>query len=293
VNPASTEILARVTTPRSRPFIFSVKQTGMPAGAALAGVVLPVLILAFDWRIAISAIGIAAIVVALAIQPLRHKMDAGHDAPVVTGLGSVLEPLKLVWENPSLRCLGCVGFVYGGTQVAIATFYVIHLTSVLSLSLEVAGLIYTALQVSAIVGRLIWGGIAGRLVPGNRVLVGLGLATPVFALVAGSFDASWPLWSVAVFSAFLGLTSHGFNGVLFSELTKHARQDKIGVVAGGLQFAMFAGVATLPLIFGLIVTFAQSYFVAYGTFALAVLLTAAYAAVSLPILVDDRQSVAS
>ncbi len=291
VNPASTEILARVTTPRSRPFIFSVKQTGMPAGAALAGVVLPLMILAFDWRVAISTIGIAAIVVAVAVQPLRRKMDPAHNVTAGTGLDGILEPLRLVWQSPSLRCLGCIGFVYGGSQVAIATFYVIHLTSELALSLEVAGLLYTALQVSAIAGRLIWGGVAGRLVPGNRVLVGLGLATPVFALVAGSYQASWPLWSLAVFSVFLGMTSHGFNGVLFSELTKNTSQDKIGAVAGGLQFAMFAGVATMPFIFGLIVTFTQSYFIAYGTFALAVLLTAAYAAVGLASSIGDTEEV--
>ncbi|MEM9358109.1 MAG: MFS transporter [Pseudomonadota bacterium] len=292
VNPASTEILARVTTPRSRPFIFSVKQTGMPAGAALAGAVLPVLILVFDWRVAISAIGIAAIAVAFAIQPLRRKMDPAHDVPVGNGSSSILEPLRLVWQNPSLRCLGCIGFVYGGTQVAIATFYVIHLTTVLGFSLEVAGLLYTGLQVGAIAGRLIWGGVAGRFVPGNRVLVGLGLATPVFAFVAASYQTSWPLWSIAVFSVLIGMTSHGFNGVLFSELTKNTSQDKIGAVAGGLQFTMFAGVATMPLIFGLIVTFTQTYFLAYGTFALAVMLTAAYAAVGLVSPIGDTEEVA-
>ena len=44
INPVSTQILASVTTPRARPLVFSVKQTGMPAGAALAGVLLPFMI---------------------------------------------------------------------------------------------------------------------------------------------------------------------------------------------------------------------------------------------------------
>ena len=69
--------------------------------------------------------------------------------------------------------------------------------------------------------------------------------------------------------------------MLFSELTKNLSQDKIGAVTGGLQFALCAGVATISFVFGLIVTFTQSYFIAYGTFALAILLTAAYAAVRL------------
>ncbi|MGI9522363.1 MAG: MFS transporter [Hyphomicrobiaceae bacterium] len=281
VNPASTEILARVTTPRTRPLIFSAKQTGMPAGAALAGAILPLLIATYDWRIAIAFTGGLAIVIAMAIQPLQGQFSATGDDPRQISLGSIIDPLKLVWWDARLRCLICVGLVYGGSQVAIATFFVIHLTSTLAMPLEIAGLMYTALQLSAVAGRLIWGGIAGQLVPGNYVLVGLGFATPISAITAGLFDPSWPLWSIVLASILLGITSHGFNGVLFSELTRHVSPEKTGAAAGGLQFAMLAGVATVPLVFGLLVTLCESYLVAYTTTALAVLSTAIYALVTL------------
>ena len=48
-----------------------------------------------------------------------------------------------------------------------------------------------------------------------------------------------------------------------------------------MQFAMLAGVASVPLMFGLLITLTQSYFVAYGAIALAVFTTAAYAALTL------------
>ena len=281
VNPASTQILARVTTTRSRPFIFSVKQTGMPAGAALAGAFLPFVILVFDWRVAIVATGILAIVAALGIQSLRDRIDAVRDTTRRISAGHIVEPLRLAWQSPHLRCLMIVGFVCAGAQVAIATFYVIHLTSVLAMPLETAGLIYTALQISAIVGRLVWGGIAGHLVPGDRVLVGLGFATPILALTAGMFDASWPNWSIWLVSVLLGVTSHGFNGVFFSEFTRHATAGQTGTAAGAMQFAMLAGVASVPLVFGVLVTLTQNYFAAYSVIALPVLATATYAAVTL------------
>lgn len=281
VNPASTHILARVTTPRARPFIFSVKQTGMPAGAALAGTFLPLMILAYDWRIAIAAIGALAVVVALAIQPLQRRLDAIRDTSQRIRIGNIAEPLKLAWQFPALRCLMVVGYVYAGAQVAIATFYVIHLTSVLAMPLETAGLIYTALQVSAIAGRLTWGAVAGHLVGGDTVLIGLGFATSLFAVVAGLFDASWPLWSIALASVLLGVTSHSFNGVFFAEFTRHVAPEKTGTAAGAMQFAMMAGVSSVPLLFGLLVTLSGSYFVAYGVIALAVCATAAYAAATL------------
>ena len=76
VNPASTHILARVTPERFRPVYFSIKQAGMPMGAALAGLLLPLIVAAYDWRIAMIAIGLVAVVVAVIIQPLRKSLDA-------------------------------------------------------------------------------------------------------------------------------------------------------------------------------------------------------------------------
>lgn len=282
VNPASTQILARVTTARLRPLIFSIKQTGMPAGAAIAGAVLPPLILAFGWEIAILTTGVLALIVAIGVQPLRARIDAGRDPDRAIRTGNIADPLKLVWRMPKLRCLMIMGFIYAGAQVAIATFYVIHLTGVVGLSLEAAGLTYTALQASAIAGRLFWGAIAGQLVPGDKVLVGLGLATPVCAVVAGCFDGTWPLWSILLVSILLGVTSHSFNGVFFAEITRHISPSQTGMAAGGIQFATLAGVSIMPLIFGLIVTLTENYLAAYATFAALVLAAAIYAAIALP-----------
>ena len=103
VNPASTEILARVTTPRTRPLVFSAKQTGMPAGAALAGAILPLLIVAFDWHVAIVSTGILAIVVAFAIQPLQSQFAAKPDATRSVSAKNIIDPLGLViWPGGKL-----------------------------------------------------------------------------------------------------------------------------------------------------------------------------------------------
>lgn len=140
-----------------------------------------------------------------AVQPLRRKMDPTHNLTGGTSLDGVLELLKSAWQSPSLRCLGCMDF--GLWRIASGYRHCLRhpAASELALSLELAGLLYTALQVSAIAGRLIWGGIAGRFVSGNRFLVELGLATPVFALITGSYQASGLLSSFAVFRFSLGM----------------------------------------------------------------------------------------
>ncbi len=281
VNPVSTQILASVTTPRSRPLIFSVKQTGMPVGAALAGAMLPFLITLYGWEIAFVAVGILALVVAGAIGKLQATATAGGDSAQSFRLAILIEPLRICWRSPQLTCLMAVGCIYGGSQVAIATFYVIQLTTVLGLSLETSGLLYTLLQASAVAGRLLWGALAGWLVRGSHVLVGLGLATALLAICAGNYGVAWSLWEIGAISVLLGMTSHGFNGVMFAELTRHVPDRRIGHAASGLQFASMAGVALVPLLFGLIVTLSGDYLVAYACIAVAVLATAAYAAASL------------
>ena len=57
--PASSVILVRTAPPAMFSLIFSIKQTGVPAGGALAGALVPVLVLAFGWQWGAVAIGAA------------------------------------------------------------------------------------------------------------------------------------------------------------------------------------------------------------------------------------------
>jgi len=99
INPVSTQILASITMPRSRPFVFSIKQTGMPVGAALAGAVL--LSSAYDWKVAILTIGGMAVFLAVAIEAPRDGFDTKRSSTYPLRM---TEPIKLSWRNCRLRC---------------------------------------------------------------------------------------------------------------------------------------------------------------------------------------------
>ncbi len=275
VNPVSTQILARVAPAKSRPLFFSIKQSGVPVGTAIAGVLLPLLVLSYDWRTAIVATGALALIVALAIQPLRSSLDAIRRPDRQLRPGNLTSPLKLVWQNIDLRCLALAGFIYAGCQVAIMAFYVLYLTSALNMSLTKAGLIYTVLQVGAIVGRLFWGAVADRVLAAKHVLVGLGLMTAIAILISGQLTADQSIWTIGSVSFLLGITSHGWNGVYFSELVRLVPNELTAEAAGGMQFANLAGVAVIPPIFGVIVTY-NGYMAAFYTICTAMALAAIY-----------------
>ena len=259
VNPVSTHILARVTSEKSRPFFFSVKQTGMPAGAGLAGLLLPLVTAAIDWRAAIVTTGVVAALIALFIQPLRPRLDAMLETGRKVRLNDIATPLKLVLGEPRLRCLAIVTFAYSGAQVTMMTFYVVYLTSALDLTLTTAGVIFMTLQVGAILGRLLWGAIAERLYPASRILTLLGVATGIFAVAVSLFSTAWPLWAIGVTSFLLGMTCAGWNGLFFSELVKYAPADRTGEAASGMQFIIMLGVAAVPPVFGSAVVATGSY----------------------------------
>ena len=79
-----------------------------------------------------------------------------------------------------------------------------------------------------------------------------------------------------VVSFLLGATSHGWNGLYFSELVKFAPAGTVGDVASGCQFALLAGLAVVPAIFGLIVTLSNSYSAAFVTIAGAMFVATIY-----------------
>ena len=80
--PASSHLLARVSSPRYLPLVFSIKQTAVPAGLLLAGAFGPLLTEWKDWRFTMLLSAAACMAFALMLQPLCKIFDirSGADA---------------------------------------------------------------------------------------------------------------------------------------------------------------------------------------------------------------------
>ncbi|MEC9154083.1 MAG: MFS transporter [Pseudomonadota bacterium] len=263
VNPFSTHILARVVPEPSRPLFLSIKQSAQPAGTAIAGLLLPFLVALYDWRLAMLTTGVIALAIAFAVQPLRPRIDLDRDPARTIRGGSILEPIGVIWREPRLRCLAVSGFILSGTQVSLASFFVVYLTETQELTLATAGGLFTIMQVGGVLGRTGWGGIADRFVPANLVMAGLCMGTAALCAVTAFCADQWSYFPLALLSFGLGATSHGWNGIYFSEIIKFAPLGTVGIAASGAQFATLSGVAFWPMIFGLIVATGGSYTIAF------------------------------
>jgi MFS family permease len=272
ITPASSHLLVRTAPPSRMALTFSIKQTGVPAGAALAGAMLPGLALALGWRATYLAIAALGLAIAAAAQATRPAFDADRQPGRAVRLAGVFAPLAIVLRNRVLAELALTGFVYAATQVCLLSFLVLYLTETLHFGIVAAGLALTVANAGGIVGRIGWGGTADRFVPPRMLLGSIGVATGLCAYATAAFGGAWPVAAVFVVCALFGATAIGWNGVQLSEVARHAPPGRAGAVTGASGFVTFAGVVIGPPMFALLAATTGGYrigFVVVGTASLA------------------------
>ena len=258
-NPASAHVLWRLSTPRWRPLVFSIKQTGVPLGGALTGALIPTIVLWSDWQTAALVVGGVALAMMLLLQPLRAGTDTDRHGRLELDPRRLVEPVRLALVEPRLRGYTLAAFAYAGCQLSVMAFMVVYLTRAVGMSLVLAGTVFACLQVGGFAGRLLWGGIASRLGASRAVLVTIGLITAACLATTPFMDADWPLLAVIALATLLGATSLGWNGVLLSEVATHAPDGLAVDATAGMQVVMFGGITVFPPLFGYLVMSTDSF----------------------------------
>jgi len=270
VTPASSHILIRQTPAARRSLMFSLKQTGVPLGGALAGFLAPPLALVMGWKGAAVAVAAACLAVALAVQPLRAGFDRGDGHAPGRSVG-FLAGFRLVFRIPALRGLALSSIAFAATQLSFATFLVTFLTERAQISLVTAGAVMAVAQGAGVVGRIVFGWVADRFIPPGRLLTLLGLAMALASLGTGFISEAWPLVGVFAVTALLGTTGLAWNGVYLAEVARLAPEGAAGTATGGALAVTFLGIVFGPAAFGAIVSLSGSYALAFSLIAIGAL----------------------
>jgi len=258
VTPASSELLARTAPPRRMALTFSIKQTGVPGGAALAGAALPPLSLAIGWRPALLSAAVCGVLIAALAESTRRRLDiTGAHRPF--SIAAMFAPLRIVLRHRSLAELSIVGYVYAAMQMCLMSFLVVYLTEALNYPLILAGLALTTANIGGVAGRIAWGALADQWIAPRRLLGFIGVATATCAFAAANFSAAWPPSALLAVAAFFGSTAIGWNGVQLSQVTRHAPPGQAGAITGASGFITFAGVVSGPPLFALLAAVTDGY----------------------------------
>lgn len=269
--PASSHILARVCPPRLAPLIFSVKQTGVPVGSLIGGLLLPFLLglvvysATLGTTIRLGTYGTAfvvaliVLVIAVLLQPIRTYFDADRKPETRIALGDIATTIREVQGDPALRDIAFAAFAFGGLQSLFAGFFILYLIDGLEYSETQAGSAYAIASFSAIFARIGWGLLAaGKMTP-RHVMACIGLIGGVSALLLARFDVNWTLWEITAIAMVYNMTAISWHGVLLAETARLAPADRVGGITGGVLAFTSIAMMCYPAMYGVLLSALDSY----------------------------------
>lgn len=247
--PSSSALLARVAPTRWRNLVFSAKQTGMQVGGMIAGFLFPLLALTLGWRHVMAVAALGALTSAIAIEPMRRRYDRLAREAVGTvhlGFGAALGAIR---RSRALSRLTFAGFAFCAMQICLNTFLVTYGVMNLGHSLALAGSMLALAQAGGMIGRILWGVLAGGYVPTPIMMLALGLAMTATAVIFGLARADWPVPVMMMLSFVFGSTASGWNGVMLAEMTRHAPPAALGPIMGAMMAFGYLGLVVGPVLF--------------------------------------------
>ncbi|MBT6184945.1 MAG: MFS transporter [Betaproteobacteria bacterium] len=260
VTPSSSTVLADQAPENVRSLIFSIKQSGVPIGGAIAGTLVPFLIYRFGWREAAIITGLIGFFVIVLAQLIQKKIDRPTlRSPELAQSLSLIKPIKFVFADRKLRELAVSSFAFSGMQMSLGSYLVVMLTEQAQLTVAVAGYALSVAMIAGVIGRLFWGGLADYGISPRRVLGFLGFLMGLSASAICFVNSEFSITLVYVLAFFFGASAVGWNGVYIAEVARIAPKGQTGMATGGSLAMTYSGVVLLPTSFWLIYLITNSY----------------------------------
>lgn len=266
VTPSSSHLLARTTPPHRMGLTFSLKQTGVPLGGALAGIVVPSMVSGWGWREALMMVSALCVVMAALSQPIRGPLDRAslEEHPVPRRGRGVLAPLRLVLEHPPLRVIAICSLFYSAVQLTVTTYMVIWLTGVYGMDYLLAGVVFACAQGAGVGGRLLWGWMTDHHVPPRLLLSLLGAVMALCMTGYALTSPGWPMPVILLIALASGASAIGWNGVFLAEVARLSPPGLAGMITGGTLFLTYSGVVLGPPALAGIIAATGSFAAAFG-----------------------------
>jgi len=279
--PASSHLLAPATSATRRPLVFSLKQTSVPAGGALAGLLVPFMIAVESWRAAVLLVAGIGAVTALAGQAFRARYDADRDRRARLRL-EIVPAVRGVLAQGALRRLCVLSLAFAAVQLCFGAYFVTFLVERHGFALATAGLAFTIGQGAGIVFRVVWGAMAERVIAARWLLLGLAVAMAGAGVATLALSADWPLGAIAGVAMLFGASAVAWNGLFLAEIVRMTSVARSGAATGGALFFTFGGMTIGPALFGVLLATGTDYGVAFTIMGGLALLSA------LPLLRSER-----
>jgi MFS family permease len=245
INPP-TNVMVAGRLARRVGFFLGLKQSGVPLGGLLAGIVLPPVALAYGWRVSVGLAAVLCGLAAVGVLLIRNargmvRPPAEHQRPI---------------DRRQITALGTFGFVMAGSQWAFLTYLVLFLTEELHFGLALAGLALALAQGLGACARLLWGWLSdasGKRLEVLLVMAAMQIVALELLAVVPVQAAVWPMIGLA------GLSVVGWNGAFYGLVAETAGPGRIGQATGRALVLIFAGSVVFPPLLGALVDAVDSW----------------------------------
>jgi len=256
--PASSHLLSRVSSPRYMPMVFSIKQTAVPAGLLLAGLLGPQLTEWTGWRVTMLFSASACAVFALVLQPLRRIFDTDRVPTRNFRLSDFKATVTSVLGTPGLRALSFACLAFNGLQAVVTAYFVVYLTTI-GYTPVAAGFAFSVAVAVAVPGRILWGWLGSSYVSPRVMMAGLALGMAGSVGLLALCSAGWPALLVGLIACALSATALSWHGILLAETARAAPEGMRGGVTGGVLSFGQVGALALPLVYSGLLDLTGSY----------------------------------
>lgn len=249
MNPASSQVLGPRTPRHMTGFIMSLKQTGVPLGTALAGLLLPFFVFRFQWKIATIGLAMFSTAFAVALIPIARWLD-GAPAGTPPRQPRPFEPIKQLWAMPDMAQFLLAGMTAAAAQYCLRSFYTVYLVNNVHLDLSMAGLIFGVSQTAGIVGQIAWASLSDQALRPHTTIGLVALTIAGASLLSAVTTHDWPLAGIVFTAVLFGGSAAGFLPVVLAEIARKAPAGQVGALTSSASVFLFAGAAIGPLSFG-------------------------------------------
>ena len=238
--------------------MFSIKQTAVPAGLLIAGLIGPYLTDHFGWQGALLVIAAACIVFAVMLEPLHKEFDSDKDMTRKFRISDFKSTIMLAIGLPEMRSLSIACFIFNGLQQTVTTYFIVYLVH-LGHTMAAAGIVFSMATAVAVPGRIFWGWLSSGFVSPRTLMavLSIGMAATVGATCL--FEASWTTLMLTGIASGVTATVFSWHGVMLAEAVRLAPKGAAASVTGGMLSFGQLGALTMPLVYSALLSVTGSY----------------------------------
>ena len=252
INPIASKGLTLWFDTKTRATAFGIRQMGVTAGGAIAGIFLIYLAKLRDWNFAVLVVGLLALLIGIIGYLFYKEVPADFIKPAISKKTTQKITILDLLKNKNLVLLSLIMTFLCLGQSSIASFMVLYLKEHLGLTAIMAGSFLTITMICGGAARVFWGIVSDRVFNGKRlpVMKIICFLATVSALAVFLYGSKLPPSFFIPVVVLFGFSYLGFQGVAVVLIVEICGHELAGRATGlGVTIA-WIGMVLGPVIFG-------------------------------------------